>query len=282
MKSIWFVPLALAATACSKPAETGSATSASEAEQASAPSTAATRDQPPGIDPSVAPGVAFDFRYAFSLPETQIAATQEAHATLCGRLGVTHCRVTGLNFDKSRDGSIDASTTFMLDPALALGFARDATALVEKAEGKLETSSVKGENAGKAIVEGDKSADGIKAELARIDAQLRIPNLSKSARGELATRAADLRSQLTELARTRDADVESLATTPVAFDYEVGGASSFTAPLRQGLSASSTSFAALLSFLALTIGMFGPWLIVGGAIVWFALRLRRRRPVVSE
>jgi hypothetical protein len=288
MKSSWLIlPLALAATACAKPADesANAVDTRTTADSATSPHSAAERagDQPPAIDPAVAPGVAFDFRYTFSLPERQIVLVQEAHASLCGRLGITHCRVTGLNFEKGRDGEMKAATTFLLDPALALSFAKDATALVERSDGTLATSQVTGENAGKVIVANDKSADGIKAELAKIDAQLRIPGLSKAARGDLASRSANLRGQLRALTTERDAKVESLATTPVAFDYEVGsGGFGFETPLRQGLNASTSSFGALLSFLALALGLAGPWLLLGGAGWWAIRRLRRKTLLTAD
>lgn len=234
-------------------------------------------DHPPGVDPTIAPGVAFDFRYAFSLPERRIAATQEAHATLCARLGVTHCRVTGVRFDKARGGSAQGSMNFLLDPTMALGFAKDATALVEQAEGSLAASQVSGEDVGKSIVAGDKSADAIRAELARIDAQLRIPGLSKEARGKLVQQSAELRAQLRTLDTERSARVESLATTPIVFDYEVapvGVADS----LKQGLSAGTASTSSMFNLIALAIGTLGPWMVLIGA-GWLAVRRMRRKPV---
>jgi hypothetical protein len=259
---------------CSK-APTGEQTNASSAESAAAD----TAGAPPTIDGSVAPGVAFDLRYGFSVPERQIAAAQEAHAALCGRLGATHCRVTGVNFEKERGGDIRADMTFLLDPAMALSFGRDATALVEKADGTLATSQVCGEDAGKAIVANDKSAEAIRAELAKIDAQLRIPGLSKDARGRLVGQSGELRAQLRTLDTERGEKVDSLATTPVVFDYEVapvGVADS----LKQSLDAGSWSTTAILRVLALAVGTFGPWAVLAGA-GWWVIRRFRRKPVVA-
>jgi hypothetical protein len=287
MTKMWMViPLLLGAAACSKAEDAprgGTATAESNTAEPMASTSDRSGEQPPTIDPSVAPGVAFDFRYAFSLPEKQIALVQEGHASLCGRLGVTRCRVTGLNFEKGRDGAVKAATSFLLDPALALSFAKDATALVERSEGTLVTSQVTGENAGKAIVANDKTADGIKAELARIDAQLRIPGLSRSARGELVSRSGELRGQLRDLGTERDTKVESLATTPVAFDYEVGaGGFGFETPLRQGLSASAMSLGALLSFVAFVLGTMGPWALLAGAVWWIARRFFRKPTALAD
>src|SRR5687767_9511642 len=42
----------------------------------------------PNISVSAAPGVAFNYRYAFRLPNARIAPAQEAHAAMCEKLGI--------------------------------------------------------------------------------------------------------------------------------------------------------------------------------------------------
>ncbi|MEP6785960.1 MAG: hypothetical protein ABI898_09505 [Sphingomonadales bacterium] len=250
-------------------------------ETANAPEDSAaadTTEHPPGIGATVAPGVAFDFHYGFSLPERQIAAAQEAHAALCGRLGSSHCRVTGVNFDKTRGGAVRANMAFLLDPVMALTFGKDATALVEKADGTLATSQVSGEGVGKSIVAGDKSAEAIRVELAKIDAQLRIPGLSRDVRGRLVEQSGTLRSQLRTLDVERSAKVESLATTPVVFDYEVAQAGVVDS-LKQGLNAGTASTSALLNLLAMALGTVGPWAVLAGGAWWGVRRLRRKAVV---
>jgi hypothetical protein len=281
----------LALSACSEKAEDRIAATENAAAlddqgpvgDASAPTTEAAKDaaeQPPGIDANVAPGVAFDYRYAFSLPETQIARVQEEHAALCGKLGAGNCRVTGLTFTKERNGEIDANMEFKLNPALALRFGRDATDLVARAEGKLETSAVAGEDVGSQIVDGDKSADGIKAELAKIEAQLKIPNLSKDVRSRLVDQAGELRAQLRSQSSRRDAQVESLATTPMVFTYEAGeavmGFERGTA-VQTGLTAGARSMEAITTALAFILGAFGPWLLLAGAGFWGWRRFGKRK-----
>jgi hypothetical protein len=271
MKYIWLaLPLVFGLAACNKVGD-------GSPQEATASGAADARGEtPPGIDPSVAPGVAFDFAYGFTLPERQVAAAQEGHAALCGRLGATHCRVTAVHFDKARGGSVNADMTFLLDPAMALGFAREATTLVEKADGNLATSRVVGEDAGKAIVAGDKSADGLRAELAKIDAQLRIPGLSKDARGQLVAQSGELRAQLRSVEQTRGEKVESLASTPVRFDYDVAPAAIGDA-WKQGFGNGTVSVAALASMLAYLLGALWPFAILGGGIWWAIRQLRNRR-----
>lgn len=277
MKYIWLaLPLVLGLAACSKVDEGSQKESAGGSQVADA-----SGETPPGIDASVAPGVAFDFNYGFALPERQIATVQEAHAELCGKLGVAHCRVTAVHFDKERGGRVNADMTFLLDPILALGFARDATALVERSEGTLATSRVAGEDVGKTIVANDKSAEGIRTELARIDAQLRIPGLSKDARGQLVVQSGELRARLRTLVQEREAGVDSLATTPVRFDYDAAPVR-FGEAWQQGLGSGAVSATAIASLLAYLFGALGPWAILAVGIWWGVRFLRNRKPVAPE
>jgi Domain of unknown function (DUF4349)/Prokaryotic membrane lipoprotein lipid attachment site len=287
MKKILLATTALlAVTACSK-SENPSQNAAVATESVAADASASSKDEgstPPDIAATVAPGVAFDFNYAFSLPEAKIAQAQEAHAALCGKLGISRCRVTGLTFSKERDGDITANMAFKIDPALALSFGRDATDLVERVDGKLESSHVSGEDVGTAIVAGDKNAAQIRADLARINVQLAIPKLSSQVRQQLLEEARDLKSQLASIRSDRDDQVESLATTPVQFNYEpseaVFGFQRGSA-IQTGLSTGSASLGAMGTVLATVIGGFGPWLVLVGFGVWLFRRLRKPKPVAS-
>jgi hypothetical protein len=287
MKKILLATTALlAVTACNK-SEEPSQNTAVATESVAADASASSKDEgstPPDIAATVAPGVAFDFNYAFSLPEAKIAQAQEAHAALCGKLGISRCRVTGLTFSKERDGDITANMAFKIDPALALSFGRDATDLVERVDGKLESSHVSGEDVGTAIVAGDKNAAQIRADLARINVQLAIPKLSSLVRQQLLGEARDLKSQLASIRSDRDDQVESLATTPVQFNYEpseaVFGFQRGSA-IQTGLSTGSASLGAMGTVLATVIGGFGPWLVLVGFGVWLFRRLRKPKPVAS-
>src|SRR3546814_9829361 len=46
----------------------------------------------PNIGVTSAPGVAFNYAYAFRLDDSRIAAVQEEHAAACEALGTTRCR----------------------------------------------------------------------------------------------------------------------------------------------------------------------------------------------
>ena len=71
------------------------------AEEAAAPSAPASDSRAtvaggPNVGPTAAPGVAFNYRYAFRLPAERIAQVQEQHARTCEGLGVARCRITGM------------------------------------------------------------------------------------------------------------------------------------------------------------------------------------------
>ena len=282
--------LFIAVAACSKQAaDTGSPTANAADTMASdsaagADQIASSKDElppPPNIGANVAPGVAFDYQYSFSLPADKISAAQEGHATLCEKLGIVHCRVTGMKYDKTANGQIQASLSFKLDPAIAHSFARDATDLVERNDGTLSDSQIKGEDVGSQIVEGDHNKAQIEADLAKIDVQLKIPNLSKGVRSRLVVQQSDLREQLRELGTSRNAKVESLATTPVQFSYlpdEAIFGFDNRSPVQQALRTSGSSFSTMLSFLIISIGALAPWALLGGAIFWIVRRLWAKKP----
>jgi hypothetical protein len=253
----------LAVSACSQKAAEeadSAAPAATEAVEASTDA-ASLEGSPPDIGQSVAPGVAFDFSYDFSLAENRIAEAQEAHAAVCGKLGLSRCRVTSLTFNKEAGGGIEASTSFKLDPAIALTFGRDATAIVERAEGNLESSHANGEDVGSQIVAGDQSADALKADIRKIEAQLAIPKLSATAKAELTAELRDLKAQLTRLKATRSDQVESLANTPMVFTYQPS-----TSAMQTGLMAGSVSLAAVATTMAYLLGLFGPFVLLAGLI----------------
>lgn len=281
------VPLLfIAVAACSKQSADTSSTAANAADaMATNQAVGADRSRasaddtppPPDIGANVAPGVAFDFQYSFSLPGDKISAAQEGHAALCEKLGIVHCRVTGMQYNKTAGNQIEASLAFKLDPAIAHSFARDATDLVERNDGTLSDSQIKGEDVGTQIVEGDHTKAQIEAELAKIEVQLKIPNLSKDVRSRLVDQQSDLREQLREIGTSRNAKVESLATTPVQFSYlpnEAIFGFDNRSPVQQALRTSGSSVSTMLSFVIISIGALAPWALLGGAIFWLVRRLR--------
>lgn len=277
-------PLLLLAVAACSPAANDEAAmvpaDAAEEMTAADAMTEAGGEAPPRIGANVAPGVAFNYLYNFGLPAANIARVQEDHAALCERMGIVHCRVTGMHYAKEGDGSIAANMAFKLDPARAHSFGRDATDMVEKADGSLTDSRIDGNDAGSEIVANDKTATQINAELAKIEAQLKIPNLSREVRSRLVEQQGELRERLRDLASDRDEKVESLATTPVVFDYAANEAIlgfDNRSPVQKAFKASGQSFTAMISFVIVAVGALAPWAALGGAIFWLVRRFRPKK-----
>src|SRR5215213_5832974 len=73
---------------------------------------ASARGGPPSVGPTAAPGVAFDYRYAFRLPGENIGRVQEEHAQACEKMGVELCRITAMTYRDNGEGRVEAQLAF--------------------------------------------------------------------------------------------------------------------------------------------------------------------------
>lgn len=236
----------------------------------------------PDIGQGAAPGVAFSYSYAFTLPARSIASVQQQHAAACERLGTTRCQVVGMSYDQPRKDEISARLDLMLAPEVAHSFGSDAIAAVEKAEGSVENASVAGDNAGGAIEESQRRSTVLRAQLARIERRLTIPGISKEEKAELAQRASELRQKLGSEQQVRQDKEASLATTPMSFTY--GSEGVFSASNDPFGKAAASSFGSLQSFLAFLLtaaGLLLPWLLLG-ALVVLLLRFRAMKRRLAQ
>jgi hypothetical protein len=282
------VPFLLAVAACSQnPIQKDESARADVAERSDMPapparmaineSASKAAASTPEISTNIAPGVAFRYAYNFALPEANIGRVQSEHAAACEKLGIVHCRVTGMTFQKQAGEALNAQLSFKLDPAMASGFARAATDIVARADGSLSSSDVNGNDAGSDIVSADRSKAALADNLAKIDAQLKIPGLSRQVRERLVEEANGIRARMSQLDAKRDQDVESLATTPVNFTYVDNAAIlgfDSSSPVQQALRTSGASFTAMFSFVTLAIGVLAPWLLLALGAFWAARRIR--------
>ena len=265
------------ASGCSKspddaaaPAQESAATSAvdASAKDSTAGASATTSEQAPGISNQVAPGVAFAYRYAFTLPADAISGMQRQHSDACAKLGPSQCRVTGMSYEQPREGEVSARLDFLLAPDIAQQFGSDAVGLVEKAEGRLANANVSGENAGGAIDISQQQSANLQAELTRLEARLKSPGLSADERRELNQRIDAMRGELTGQKDLRRQKEAAIATTPVSFAYASQGLfNTGSNPFGNAANSSLGSLQAMLAFVLTLAGLVLPWALLAGLIV---------------
>lgn len=284
MRLVPLVCIALALAGCSKASEEVSTDSVS---MDTAEMTPAARRAAPGIAVTAAPGVAFNYSYAFRLPAARIAGAQEAHAQTCEKLGITRCRITGMRYSLNAKNQISAMLAFKLDPTLARAFGRQGIVAIEAAEGMLVDAEITGTDAGAEITRLNANRDAIADARARIDRELAQKGLTAATRTELLRQRQALDEQVrnagTAVAEQRD----TLATTPMTYAYESGTAIRGFDPRSPFTEAADTAVASAeftLSAVLMLLAILGPPALVAALIflLWRRFGTRIRRPRVDQ
>lgn len=250
------------------------------AEEASAPSAARSRTAAgPNVAPTAAPGVAFNYRYAFQLQPQHISAVQERHAQMCEQLTVARCRITGMLYRVVNNGrDIEAMLALKVHPAVARHFGRDSVAVVVGAEGMLTESEITGVDVGSSIQAAGRSLAELQVELERIEARLRAMGAGAQ-KSQLEYEAGQLRQQIRDLRESRTQQQETLATTPMVFHYGSGAyAPGFGQgpSLKQALQRAGDDLLYSLNILLVVLVRLLPWALAA-LLAWLAIRPIRRR-----
>lgn len=231
----------------------------------------------PGVRVTAAPGVAFDYRYAFKLPAARVAGAQEAHAAACEKLGIARCRITGMRYTLTGENSVEAMLAFKLAPEIARGFGKSGIDLIKAAEGTLVDAAITGTDAGSVIdaaaVERARAAE----ELKRLDAQL-ARGSRPAERAELQAQRAAAERRIAGAEDTTAAQRESLANTPMTFTYGSGPAIrgfDASAPVKSAVDMALASAQFTLTFVLGALAVLGPPAL---ALLLAWLLWRRLRP----
>ena len=283
-RSLPFLVLLLAtAAACSKSSpdrsqtydRSGSAASnaaaSADVSESAAPAARASRDGGPNVGVTAAPGVAFNYRYEFRLPPTEISRVQEQHALACERLTVARCRITGLYYRVNSEHDVEAMLAFKLDPAIARSFGRDGVSAVVAANGSLRESEITGEDVGTQIHAANRSIAELQADLQRIEARLRTPRLDLDEKARLEDEAQTIRETIRAGTAQRDEAQASLATTPMVFRYTSGDPT-----LAQSLQDSGEGLLSSAKALLLVIIILLPWALAAALVAAIVIFIRRR------
>ena len=233
----------------------------------------------PSVGVSAAPGVAFDYRYAFRLPSERISAVQEQHAQACEKLGLTRCRIIGFRYRLIRDDEIEAMLAFKLDPAIARQFGKSGAEVVDRSEGMLVDAEINGTDAGTAIAQANRTEAELNEELQQVERQLARGGIPAYERARLQSEAQMLRQQIRSNRAGRTANQETLATTPMAFHYGSGElipGFDTRSPIRAALEQSWDNLIAGVATLLLILITLLPWAALALLGWWAARRLRPR------
>ncbi|MES2271295.1 MAG: hypothetical protein V4533_10455 [Pseudomonadota bacterium] len=224
----------------------------------------------PGITPTAAPGVAFNYAYQFRLPALRIAKVQEDHAQVCEQLGLAKCRITGMRYTVRGEDRIEAMLAFKLAPEIARQFGKGGVAAVEKAEGMVVETEISGTDVSGTIASAKRNSDEIRQEIERLETQLAKGSLTATTRGDLIAQISNLRGERRDTDASRVSSEDALANTPMVFNYASGElipGFDVRSPISEALQTAVSVLIGILSFLIVTVAFLGPIAIVVAATV---------------
>ncbi len=222
----------------------------------------AERYEPPSVQPTAAPGVAFEYGYDYSLDDGRISRVQEAHAAACEKLGLVKCRITGMTYQLDDRDRVEGTLEIAIDPLLARGFGREAIAVVEKQDGKLRYARITGEDQNPVLDAAARREQSASKSIADLEAEL-ARTKSESERVRLREQIRIARSEV-EQARAEGAASEAkVERTPMTFTYLGGGAGRGFAgenPVTEAWHLFVDSLATMVSFGLMALAVILPWL----------------------
>jgi hypothetical protein len=218
----------------------------------------------PGIVPTAAPGVAFNYRYGFRVPDASISAAQEAHAAACEKLGLSRCRITGMTYRLDDRDRVEGTLNLTIDPLLARAFGRDAIAIVEKQEGRLRYAEITGEDQNPVLDEAARQQGSGSDAIAKLEADFAKAK-TENERVQLREQIRQMREQIEMAKRTAAASEAQVQRTPMSFLYAGSGASGrgFTEnPAREAWYLFTDSLAAMVAIVLKALALVLPWLVL--------------------
>ena len=235
----------------------------------------------PGIVPTAAPGVAFNYRYGFRLPDANISAAQEAHAAACEKLGLSRCRITGMTYQLDDRDRVEATLALSIDPLLARSFGREAIAVVEKQDGRLRYAEITGEDQNPALDEAARRQGNANKNIAQLEADLAKAK-SENERVQIREQIRQLRAEIQSAQASQVESEAKIQRTPMTFSYAGGGASGrgFAGenPALEAWYLFVDSLATMVSIALKLLAVVLPWLVLMAALVALA-RSRLTAPI---
>jgi len=209
----------------------------------------------PDIAGNSVAGVAFDYSYDLTLPSSRISDLQEEHARACERLGATRCRITGLRYTVGQQGDVSANLSVKIAAPLARAFGRAGVKQAESVGATLTGADISGTDVATAAAATATERTDVATERARVD-------LSPRERAELRQQQAVAQGQATAAAATASEQRESLANTPMSFDYTTGRGTGLVDRLQDAGDTALGSIGLTVTALLWVLAALGPPLLV--------------------
>jgi len=221
--------------------------------------------------------VAFDYGYEFSLPDDRIAATQEAHAAACEKLGLAQCRITGMSYSVDQNEQVTAELDLKLAPLIARQFGKAAQQTVTGNDGKLVRLDIGSSDQSQAIQQATKQKNDASAQIAQLERELARAKPGTEAHSTLLTQIQALQRQASEQSQSIAGSEAALASTPMAMHYYGrGGVPGFRGnPVREAWRTFVTTIVWLVGMLLQALAVLVPL----GLLAALFLALWRTWPV---
>lgn len=233
----------------------------------------------PNVSPTGAPGVAFRYAYFFELPDEKIAAVQETHAARCEAMGVSRCRITGLQYRVEDSDAVYGRLQVKLAPGIARQFGKEAVTDVRQANGRLTNTEFTGEDTEPTTTAATSRQSDLQTRIADVEKQL-AQATAGAERAQLQTQLNELRSQAAEARETIAGAQQLLAGTPMTFNYYGrGGISGFRSnPVHEAARSFVSSLVMMITVVLQVLAVAFPWAILLALII-VALRSRPGRAI---
>lgn len=252
---------------------TAEAVAAAPAEASAAPSVSTAPTIAAG-----APMLAYSYRYGLTLPASSVPDLLARHEAACTRAGFRLCQVVSSSINQVNRDVVRGELTLRATPTWLKPFRNGLAGEAKATGGRLASSRVASEDLSREIVDTE-------AQLrAKTTLRDRLQALLASRPGKL----SDLLDVERELARVQG-EIDStqsqlaimrgrVATSELTIDYASLGAAEPNggwSPLAKSLRDFADIVAESLGGLVRLVAWVGPWLLVGGGLIWI---FRKRLP----
>ncbi|WP_294329834.1 DUF4349 domain-containing protein [uncultured Sphingomonas sp.] len=243
---------------------------------------AAETPDKPGAEPLkvTLPQLAYHYSLSFLLPDAKLAETQEAHRTLCDRLGPARCQLLSLTRDDAEGRAGSAVLKLRVASADATYFTGEAARQVTAAGGRALNTNVAGDDVSKDLTDTAARIHQRELLVARLTETLRtrkgtVPELIEAERT-----VASAQEEL-DKARAWQRELQGrVAMAEVEIHYQPLAApasgANIGAALGEAVQGSASAFIGGMQFLLSLAIYLLPWGAVVGAGIALVTLLRRR------